>query len=40
MEKDMGLPGASCEGGLCWKEGTLTITLTDQEQLVMKTLNP
>ena len=40
MEKGMGLPGVSCEGGLCWREGTLTMTLTEWELLVMKTLNP
>lgn len=40
MEKDMGKPGEPCTEGLCWKEGTLDMTLTDRELLVMQKLNP
>ena len=40
MEKDMGKPGEPWTEGLCWKEGTLDMTLTDRELLLMQNLNP
>ncbi|GKT10236.1 hypothetical protein [Desulforhabdus sp. TSK] len=40
MEKDMGKPGEPCTEGLCWKEGTLNMTFTDRELLLMQRLNP
>lgn len=39
VEKDLGMKGDACESGLCWKEGTLEIILTDRELLVSKALN-
>jgi len=38
VERDMGQPGTPCEGGICWKEGTLEMTLTDRELLVAQVL--
>ena len=38
VEKDMGRPGEPCEGGICWKEGTLEMTPTDRELLVVQVL--
>jgi hypothetical protein len=40
MEKDTGKPGEPCTEGLCWKEGTFDMTLTDRELLIMQKLTP